>query len=63
LPPFVLSLEDELLKGLGPCRQAALQQRGQTGGSGASEAYEVLFRWAQRRVERRHYRQRVYLLA
>jgi preprotein translocase subunit SecA len=60
---FFLSLEDELLEGLGPRRQRALERRGQRGGPGAWEAYELVFRWAQRRVERRHYRQRVDLLA
>jgi hypothetical protein len=60
---FFLSLEDESQEGLGPRRQAALQRRGQGGGRGDWAAYEVLFRWAQRRVERRHYRQRVDLLA
>jgi preprotein translocase subunit SecA len=60
---FFLSLEDELLEGLGPRRQEALERRGQGGGLGGWEAYEVVFRWAQRRVERRHYRQRVDLLA
>jgi preprotein translocase subunit SecA len=56
---FFLSLEDALLEGLGPHRQAARKQRGQGGRPGAWQAYAVLFRWAQRR----HYRQRVDLLA
>jgi preprotein translocase subunit SecA len=58
-----LSLEDELLEGLGPRRQAALEWRGQRGAAGAWKAYEAVFRWGQRRVERRHYRQRADLLA
>jgi preprotein translocase subunit SecA len=60
---FFLSLEDELLAGLGPRRQQALERRGRGGGPGGWQPYHVLFRWAQRRVERRHYRQRVDLLA
>jgi preprotein translocase subunit SecA len=60
---FFLSLEDELLEGLGPRRQAALLQRGREGERGMWEAYQAVFRWAQRRVERRHHRQRLDLLA
>jgi preprotein translocase subunit SecA len=59
---FFLSLEDELLDGLGPRRQAALAERGRQGGQLAWEGYRSVFRWAQRRVERRHYRQRVDLM-
>jgi len=59
---FFLSLDDELLEGLGPNRQAALIEKGKTGGSGAWEGYLPDFFRAQRRVERRHYRQRLDLM-
>src|SRR5262249_13507564 len=58
---FFLSLEDELLEGLGPRRQNALKERGKRGGSGSWDGYQPVFLKAQRRVERRHYRQRVDL--
>jgi preprotein translocase subunit SecA len=59
---FLLSLEDELLEGLGPERQAALQELGQRGGNRDWQSYQRLFLKAQRRVERRHRRQRVDLM-
>jgi preprotein translocase subunit SecA len=59
---FFLSLEDELLEGLGPRRQNALRERGERGGGGLWEGYQPVFLKAQRRVERRHYRQRVDLM-
>jgi preprotein translocase subunit SecA len=59
---FFLSLEDELLEGLGPRRQLALQQRGRRGGDLDWQRYQPLFLHAQRRVERRHRRQRVDLM-
>jgi preprotein translocase subunit SecA len=59
---FFLSLEDELLEALGPYRQEALRQRGLRGGSGSWDSYRPVFLKAQRRVERRHFRQRVDLM-
>jgi preprotein translocase subunit SecA len=59
---FFLSLEDELLEGLGPWRQEALRRRGQRGGNEDWQKYHGAFLRAQRRVERRHYRQRVDLM-
>jgi preprotein translocase subunit SecA len=59
---FFLSLEDELLEGLGPYRQNALKERGQRGGGGSWDPYRPVFLRAQRRVERRHFRQRVDLM-
>jgi preprotein translocase subunit SecA len=59
---FFVSLEDELLEGLGPWRQEALKRRGQRGGRVDWQKYLPLFFKAQRRVERRHYRQRVDLM-
>jgi preprotein translocase subunit SecA len=59
---FFLALEDELLEGLGPDRQAAFAEKGKRGGAGSWEGYHPYFLKAQRRVERRHYRQRVDLM-
>jgi preprotein translocase subunit SecA len=59
---FFLSLEDELLEGLGPWRQNSLKERGLRGGGGSWDGYQPTFLRAQRRVERRHYRQRVDLM-
>jgi preprotein translocase subunit SecA len=58
---FMLSLEDLLLEGLGTGRQQELLQLGQRGGNRNWNAYAPLFREAQRRIERRHYRQRLDL--
>src|SRR5205823_3518169 len=52
---FFLSLEDELLEGLGPYRQVALRQTGEQGGNRDWDSYLRQFLHAQRRVERRHY--------
>jgi preprotein translocase subunit SecA len=59
---FFLSLEDELLEGLGPDRQEDLKEEGRQGGSVDWQSYRRLFIKAQRRMEKRHYRQRVDLL-
>jgi preprotein translocase subunit SecA len=59
---FFLSLEDELLEGLGQLTQESLKAMGQRGGEAGWESYAPVFRKAQRRVERRHYRNRVDLL-
>ena len=59
---FYLSLDDELLEGLGPERQAALIEKGKRGGNVNWNSYQPLFMKAQRRTERRHYRQRVDLM-
>ncbi len=62
---FFRSLEDELLEGLGPRRQEALKALGKKYASVDRftwNKYLPLFRTAQRRVERRHYRQRVDLV-
>ena len=59
---FFLSLEDELLEGLGPERQEELGQEGRRGGPLDWQSYHSLFIRAQRRLERRHYRQRVDLM-
>jgi len=58
---FFLALDDELLEGLGPSRQDALKEKGKKGG-GLWERFRKIFLYAQRRVERRHYRQRLDLM-
>jgi preprotein translocase subunit SecA len=59
---FYLALDDELLEGLGPDRQMALEERGRRGGNIDWQTYRKRFLKAQRRVERRHRRQRVDLM-
>jgi preprotein translocase subunit SecA len=59
---FFLALDDELLEALGPRRQEALRRRGERGGRVDWQKYQPLFLKAQRRVERRHRRQRVDLM-
>jgi preprotein translocase subunit SecA len=59
---FLLSLEDELLEGLGPSSQEKWQRVGRRGGSRDWNGLIGLFRRAQRKVERRHYKARVDLL-
>ncbi len=60
---FFLSLEDELLEGLGRAHAAALRLRARRGEGTTWQAYLPLFRLAQRRIERRHYRERADLMA
>jgi preprotein translocase subunit SecA len=59
---FFLALDDELLEALGPTKQEALKQRGLRGGNVNWDRYQPLFLRAQRRVEWRHYKQRVDLM-
>jgi preprotein translocase subunit SecA len=59
---FFLSLEDELLEGLGPARQARMRALGKSGVKLNWQTYQRLFLKAQRRVERRHRKQRVDLM-
>jgi preprotein translocase subunit SecA len=58
---FMLSLEDQLLEGLGTARQDELAAVGRAGGNRNWNQYAPLFRIAQRRIERKHYRQRLDL--
>ena len=58
---FFLALDDELLEGVGPRRQDALREKGKKGG-GLWERFRKIFLYAQRRVESRHYRQRLDLM-
>ena len=59
---FFLSLEDELLEGLGPARQEKLKKAGEAGGAGSWDSYQPYFIKAQIRLEKRHYRQRLDLM-
>ena len=59
---FMLSLEDQLLEGLGRAKQDELAALGKAGGSRDWDGFAPLFRLAQRRVEARHYRQRLDLM-
>jgi len=59
---FFLSLEDELLEGLGERRAAALKRKARAGGSESWQRYLPLFRKAQKRLERKHRRQRIDLM-
>jgi preprotein translocase subunit SecA len=62
---FFVSMEDELLEGLGPAAQERWRQFGRRHADDAGrdwDAYRRVFERAQRRVERRHYRSRVDLL-
>lgn len=58
---FMLSLEDQLLEGLGVAKQRELAELGKAGGNRDWNSFAPLFRLAQRRVEARHYRQRLDL--
>lgn len=59
---FFLSLDDELLEGLGPRKQQKLLEIGKRGGGGNWDGYLPLFLKAQQRTESRHYRQRLDLM-
>ena len=59
---FVLSLEDQLLEGLGTAKQDELSAAGRAGGRGDWDQYAPLFRQAQIRIEKKHYKQRLDLM-
>jgi preprotein translocase subunit SecA len=59
---FFLSLEDEILEGLGQDRQDKIKAIGQAGGNRNWDSYAPIFLTAQRKVEKRHYRQRLDLM-
>ena len=59
---FFVSLEDQLLEGLGPDRQVSLESLGKAGGNRNWHSYLPLFKKAQNRLERRQYRQRLDLM-
>jgi preprotein translocase subunit SecA len=60
---FYVALDDELLEALGPKKQDALKEIGKRGGDGSWNRFFRRFMKAQRKMERRHYRQRVDLMA
>jgi preprotein translocase subunit SecA len=59
---FFMAMDDFLLEGLGTSKQEALKEKGRRSALGSWDSYLPLFLKAQRRVERRHYRQRVDLM-
>ena len=59
---FVLSLEDQLLEGLGVAKQDELLAAGKAGGNRDWDHYAILFRQAQVRIEKKHYKQRLDLM-
>jgi preprotein translocase subunit SecA len=59
---FFVSLEDELLEALGEKRHNALKARGQRGGNEDWDRFRPLFEQAQRKTERKHFRQRLDLM-
>ncbi len=57
-----LSLDDDILKtGLGPSKAEKLKEKGEAV-AGSMDTYASLFRKAQRRVERKHFRDRMVLM-
>lgn len=59
---FFLSLDDELLEGLGQWKRESLQQIGHQGGDRDWSKYLGYFRRAQKKIERRHFLSRVDLM-
>jgi preprotein translocase subunit SecA len=60
---FFLALDDELLEGLGPSSQDYYHELGQRAAPGKSwQKYASLFSKAQRRMERKHRRQRIDMM-
>jgi preprotein translocase subunit SecA len=59
---FFVSLEDELLEALGPKRQSALREIGHRGSDEDWDRFAPLFELAQRKTEKKHYRQRLDLM-
>ncbi|QEL20023.1 preprotein translocase subunit SecA [Limnoglobus roseus] len=59
---FFISLEDGVLEGLGQARQQALEELGRSGSSRPWSMFRRLFRKAQKRIEKKHYKQRLDLM-
>jgi preprotein translocase subunit SecA len=59
---FFLSLEDELLEGLGESKQESLKKTGRKGGGRNWQGYLPSFVRAQKKLEKRHRRNRVDLM-
>ena len=60
--PGRLVTQDELLEALGVERREALKAKGKRSGEGNWDSYLRLFKTAQKRVEARHYKNRVDLM-
>ena len=59
---FYLSLEDQLLEGLGAKKQQSLDELGKSGSNRPWSLFRRLFKKAQRRIEAKHYKQRLDLM-
>jgi preprotein translocase subunit SecA len=59
---FFVALDDELLEVLGPKTQTSLRERGAAGGDEDWDSYLPYFPKAQRKVEAKHYKQRLDLM-
>ena len=59
---FLLSLEDQLLEGLGTAKRDELMALGRAGGNRNWDQYAPLFRVAQIRIEKKHRKQRFDLM-
>lgn len=59
---FYVSLDDGVLEGLGQAKQHALDQLGRSGSSRPWSMFRGLFRKAQKRIEKKHYKQRLDLM-
>jgi len=59
---FFLCLEDNLLEGLGVKRFAALTAYGKAAGTAPCNRFRPLFRKAQKRLEKKHRKQRLDLM-
>ncbi len=59
---FFISLDDGILEGLGQERQKKLEALGRSGATRPWGMFRGLFRKAQRKIEKKHYRQRLDLM-
>ncbi|MGL4419531.1 MAG: helicase-related protein, partial [Gemmataceae bacterium] len=59
---FYVSLEDQLLEGLGLAKQAQLEALGRSGANRPWGLFRSRFPKAQRRIEKKHYKQRLDLM-
>jgi len=59
---FFVSLDDQLLEALGAARRKLLTEKGKQGGNRDWNAYRPLFREAQKRLEKKHRKQRLDLM-
>jgi preprotein translocase subunit SecA len=59
---FFVSLDDQLLEAFGAARRKALMEKGRQGGARDWNVYRPLFREAQKRLEKKHRKQRLDLM-